>query len=835
MKAVVMAGGEGSRLRPLTSRRPKPLAPIANKPVMHHIIDLLRRHGCTEIIATLHYMADEIESTFGDGSAFGVRMHYVIEDTPLGTAGAVKLAQPYLNDDTFVVISGDALTDIDLTTLLATHRERKSDATIALQRVPNPLEFGVIVTDADGKIERFLEKPSWGEVFSDTINTGIYVLEPSIFDLMEAGKIYDFSKDLFPRMLHEGATLHGFVSTSYWTDIGNLEQFAQANHDALNGHVVLEASGREIQPGVWVGEHARIHPDAQLIAPINIGANVSIDAGAVIGPSTVIGDATIVAADAQIRRSVIFEDCYIGNGTVIESATIADRNIVKDRVQVGEGSVIGRGCSIGSGAVIGPHLKIWPEKSIASGALVSMSLIYGSKWPGSLFGSDGVTGLANIEITPEFAIKLGQAIGSALRAGQTVVTSRDTHNASRIANRCIISGLLSVGINVSDLRACPTPISRHEARIGGDGGGVHVRVAPQDQNSLLIEIYDGSGVNVSKSLERKIENLFFREDFRRTGMDDVGTLSFPARTIERYTNGFLETLKPQAFERVKLRVVIDYANGTAAGILPALLGPCGIEMIALNAYPDSGGPQSHRVDRAKHLEQLRTIVLTLKADLGIFLDRDAETIVLADNAGRVLSGDGIMALLTLLVARQRPGARVAVPITAPQAIETIAEQYGATIIRTRSERRATVSLAQEEGRNLDVAIGADGAVAFPAFHPAFDALFAAAKTMEFIANDELSLSALVDHLPQWFLERRRIACPWERKGRIMRTLHEEVRGEHIDLIDGIRIHREGGWILVLPDASDPVVNVVAEGGSRDDACRYADEAAQRIEALVGVG
>ena len=835
MKAVVMAGGEGSRLRPLTSRRPKPLAPVANKPVMHHIVDLLRRHGITEIIATLHYMADEIETYFGDGSDFGVRMNYVIEDTPLGTAGAVKLAQPYLNDETFLIISGDALTDLDLTTLVRRHRETESTATITLQRVENPLEFGVVVTDAAGKIERFLEKPSWGEVFSDTINTGIYVLEPAIFDLMDAGKIYDFSKDIFPRILHEGRHIHGHITTDYWTDIGNLEQFAQANLDALAGKVKIEMAGQETSKGVWIAEGARVHPDATIVGPVVIGCNASIEAGATVGPSTTIGDSSIVASEARVRRSVIFEDCYIGEGANIESATIADRNIIKDRVRVGEATVIGKGCTIGGGAFVGPHLKIWPEKYIASGAIVSMSLIYGSKWPGSLFGSDGVSGLANIEITPEFAIKLGQAIGSSLRAGQMVVTSRDTHHASRITNRCIISGLLSVGMNVSDLRSSPGPLSRYAARVEGGGGGVHVRVSPRDPNSILIEVYDQSGVNISKAVERKIENLFFREDFRRTSMDDVGRLSFPARTLESYSSGFLTALQPQSLKSAGFRVVVDYAYGSAASILPGLLGSLGVEMIALNAYPDDSKLRTYLANRPRHLEQLQNIVQTLQANLGILIDPDAETISLVDDKGRALNDDGVVALVATLVARWKSKARIAVPITAPQAIEAIAQRYDATIIRTRSERRATVALAQEERGQLDLAVGGDGGIAFPEFHPSFDGIYASAKIMELLAADELPLSALINDLPEWFLERRTVACPWERKGRIMRTLHEEVRGEHVDLIDGIRIHREGGWVLVLPDASDPVVKVFAEGISREDARRFADEAVERIEILIGIG
>ncbi|MEN6581452.1 MAG: nucleotidyltransferase family protein, partial [Armatimonadota bacterium] len=235
MKAVVMAGGEGSRLRPLTCRCPKPLVSVANKPVMQHIIELLKRHGVNDVVATLYYLADEIVGYFGDGADFGVNLSYSVEDTPLGTAGSVKNAEAMLRDGTFIIISGDALTDIDLTAACDFHRSRGAVATLILKRVSNPLEYGVVVTDDNGGIQRFLEKPSWGEVFSDTVNTGIYILEPEVFDLMEPGRNYDFSQDIFPQLLRTGRPIYGYISDGYWCDIGNLDACLQANYDALNG------------------------------------------------------------------------------------------------------------------------------------------------------------------------------------------------------------------------------------------------------------------------------------------------------------------------------------------------------------------------------------------------------------------------------------------------------------------------------------------------------------------------------------------------------------------------------------------------------------------------
>ena len=200
MKAVVMAGGAGSRLRPLTVGRPKPMVPIVNKPVLMHILDLLKRHGILDVVLTVQFMGDSIQDYLGDGSLMGMNIRYAVEETPLGTAGSVKNAQHYL-DDTFLVISGDALTDFDLTKIIDFHRERKSLATLTLYRVPSPLEYGVIIIDEDGRVRQFLEKPSWGEVISDTVNTGIYVLEPEVLDHCELGTPFDFSKDLFPLLL----------------------------------------------------------------------------------------------------------------------------------------------------------------------------------------------------------------------------------------------------------------------------------------------------------------------------------------------------------------------------------------------------------------------------------------------------------------------------------------------------------------------------------------------------------------------------------------------------------------------------------------------------------
>ena len=253
MKAVVMAGGEGTRLRPLTSNQPKPMVPIVGRPCMEHIVNLLKEHDIEDIVVTLAFMPQAIRTYFGDGEPYGVRMRYSVEESPAGTAGSVRLAADEL-DDTFVVISGDALCDVDLSELVAAHRRHEASVTIGLKSVENPLEFGIVVCDEDGRIERFLEKPSWGQVFSDTINTGIYVLEPEVLRHVPEDRPFDFSKELFPLLLEMGRPLYGHVMDGYWQDIGNLDQFRQANFDALDERIRLDVPGIRLRGNIWLGE-----------------------------------------------------------------------------------------------------------------------------------------------------------------------------------------------------------------------------------------------------------------------------------------------------------------------------------------------------------------------------------------------------------------------------------------------------------------------------------------------------------------------------------------------------------------------------------------------------
>ncbi len=820
MKAVVMAGGEGSRLRPLTLQRPKPMVPIAGRPVAEHILMLLKAHGITEVVMTVQYLASNIEDYFGDGSQFGMQIHYSREESPLGTAGSVKNAEEWLKDDTFLVISGDALTDYNLSKAIAFHEERKALATLTLAHVSNPLEYGVIITDDQGKITQFLEKPSWAQVFSDTINTGIYVLDPVVLTYFEPKIAFDFSNDLFPMMLQRNEPLYGYIANGYWCDVGNLSEYMRATSDLLQGQVQLKIPGRNIGGDIWVEEGVDIASGAQLHGPIYLGSSARVLDGAVINGPCSIGSYSIIDSSAIVDRSIIWNNSYVGEHAELRGALVGAQTSIKSKAVLFEGSVVGDDCLIDEGAIIQPGVKIWPKKEIENGAVVTSSIIWGNQGRRSLFGRFGVTGLVNVDITPELAAKLGAAYGAALKQGTRVCVNRDAHRTPRMIKRGVIAGLPSAGINVWDLETVPLPVARHYVRTTDAVGGVHIRLSPYDPRAVDIKFFDQAGLDISKATERKIENMYFREDFRRVYLDDIGEISYATNVIERYTDAFLKSFDTNLVRNRSYTLVMDYGHGSSVQILSPILNRLGCQVIALNSSMDESH-YSHTVEEfERDRSRLADITRTLKADLGVRIDTGGEKVFMVDETGRSLDNNELLTIMVDLMLRANPGSAVVVPVTATNAVETMAERLKGTV------RRVSVMpqiLAATAARNDGVVLIGDAAGGFilPSFHPAFDAMFTLAKMMELLARFDVKLSNLAAELPQLTQVRRLVECPRDYKGRVMRMLSENYRDSNA--ADGVRIQTGADdWVLILPDADRPLFIVLAEARTLEQANVLAD-------------
>jgi mannose-1-phosphate guanylyltransferase/phosphomannomutase len=828
VKAVVMAGGEGTRLRPLTSNQPKPMVPIVGKPCMEHILELLGRHGFGEVIVTVAFLPQAIRSYFGDGETLGLDVEYSVEESPLGTAGSVRLAAGKL-DGTFLVISGDALCDIDLAELVAFHRDKGAAVTIGLKSVDNPLEFGIVVTDEDGRIERFLEKPSWGQVFSDTINTGIYVLEPEVLRHVPTDRPFDFSKELFPLLLEMGRPLYGKVCEGYWQDIGNLDQYRQANFDALDGSVRLDIPGIRLRGNVWAGEGVEIDGLESVEGPAFIGNYCRISPEASIGPHSVLGASVTLRERARVVRSVIDASTHIGRSALVEGAIIGRSCDVRSHVRIHEGVAIGDEATLGAQSVIAPGVRIYPYKEVESGAQIYESLIWESRASTRLFGKDGVSGLVNVDLTPETAVRLATAVGTALKQGARVVASRESAAACRMIKRAMISGLNSTGVDVADLRVLPAAVSRHLLKTHGYDLGFHVGSSALDPEVVQIRIFEPPGTELTPGLEKEIEKHFTRQELRRVAWADVGSVSYPARVRESYAQDLLSGLDVEAIRERRFRLVVDYGYSAASFVLPLVLGPLGVETVSAHTFSterQDGGPPILR----ESIGQAKRLVGAIGADLGAVLDRAGERLYLIDEQAREIPVEQALLLFLRLIGSNGARGKLAFPITVTSQVDRLVAGSDLEVVRTRASLADLTKAAAEDGVVFAGAVG--GGYVFPEFLPAYDAVASLCKLLELLAPVRRPLSELVAELPRPTLIHRQLPCPWNLKGLVMRVLTERLKGRELDLVDGIKIFDERGWVQLLPDPDEPLLHIYAEGETEDASNELEAELRELVEEIM---
>jgi mannose-1-phosphate guanylyltransferase/phosphomannomutase len=799
------------------------MVPIVGKPCMEHILDLLRRHDMHEVVVTLAFMPQAIRTYFGDGTTLEMDVDYSVEEQPLGTAGSVRLARERL-DDTFLVISGDALCDVDLTGLVAAHREKGAAVTIALKSVDNPLEFGIVVTDEDGRVERFLEKPSWGQVFSDTINTGIYVLEPEVLRHIPTDRPYDFSKELFPLLLEMGRPIYGHVLDGYWQDIGNLEQFRQANFDALDGRVQLDIPGLRLRGNVWVSEEVDINEVAGVAGPAFIGANCRIADGASIGAHAVLSQGVIVREGARVTRSVVDAGSYLGRSSVVEGAIIGRGCDLRDHVRVHEGVAIGDQVTIGPEATLFPGVRVYPFKEIETGAQIHESVVWETRAASTPFGREGATGLVNVDLTPETAVRLAAALGTALRRGDRVVASRASADACRMIQRAIISGLTSTGVHVADLRISPAAVTRHVLKTQALQAGIHVGRSSVDPEMIDVRFFEWPGNQMTATLQKEVEKHFSRHELRRATFAEVGETTYPARVRESYAQDILDSLDAEAVRRRRFRVALDYGYSPAAFTLPLVLGPLGVEAIAAHGFfVEDVADELGTVDA-------RRIVTGVRADLGVVLDRAAERLLLVDERGEAVPADlGMLLVVKLLVLAGREG-RIAVPITATDRVDELVAGSALEIVRTQHSLGDLTRAATEDG--VVLAVAPTGGFVFPDVVPGYDAVTTVCRLLELLAGQEPPISELVAQLPRPTLVHRELPCPWSRKGLVMRLVNEQLADRRLDLMDGVKAYDDRGWVQVLPDPDEPLVHVYAEGETEELTGELAGEIAGFGDAVV---
>ncbi|MGH2574841.1 MAG: sugar phosphate nucleotidyltransferase [Ignavibacteria bacterium] len=812
-----MAGGFGTRLRPLTNSIPKPMAPLLNKPIIEHNINLLKSYKITDLIIILYYQSEVIRDYLKDGANFGVKIKYVKPDADYGTAGAVFLADEFIKDK-FIVISGDVVTDFDLTKAISFHDKKKSIATLVLTHSKTPLQFGIVLTDKEGRITKFYEKPTWSEVFSDTINTGIYVLEKETMSLIPKAKVTskidaDFSKDLFPYILRNNLPLYGYIGNGYWRDVGSLEDYISTNLDSLKSKVKLNSKKLITEEGNYISRTAKISKNAEII-------------------SSVIGDECYIGSNVRIKNSVLWNNVSIEENCKLTTDVICNNVIIKANTNIQENVFIGAYVTVGNNAELKSDVKIWPNKIIDSNSVVTRNLVWEERWKDTIFTDSRITGLSNIEITPEFSAKLGKLFGIFAGEKSRIEVSRDTDNVSRMIKGAIMSGLMSSGAEVIDLQTTPIPILRQELKGGKGTGGIFVRKSPFDATKCDIIFFDSSGKDLSTAKTKSMERLFFSEDFNPVPYHSIGSITFPERTYESYKAHFLANLNKEIINERRFKIAVNYSHGITSSIFPIILSEFNLELVSMDTHLDSAKQTRSPEEFKNALENLSYIVTSLKYDAGFLLDAGGEKIFMVNNTGKIISYDRFLSIVINLFLSLFPNTKkIAVPIQASGEIDIIAKKYGTEILRVKDSHFAMMNAAEEP--DVEMVGGTKGGVIFPKFLFATDGMFSVMKILELLAASKKSLSEIEKDTPRLFMYKNNLHCSKEQKGKVMRKLVEESEGMRRQLIDGIKIFfdppESWKWVLCIPDSEREIFHVNAEAKSMKEAKHLVRLYSKKIE------
>ncbi|WP_296824216.1 sugar phosphate nucleotidyltransferase [Sulfurovum sp.] len=829
MKAVVMAGGFGTRIQPLTNSRPKPMLPVVNRPMMENTMMTLRDLGITDFIVLLYFKPEVIQDYFGDGSKFGINITYVIPDDDYGTAGAVKLAQEHIGDDNFIIISGDLVTDFDFQKIFEYHKQKESKLTITLTSVENPLEFGVVIANEEGKIEKFLEKPSWGEVFSDTINTGIYIIEPEILKYIPKGENFDFAKDLFPLLMKEGVELIAGNAEGYWRDVGNPDSYREVHEDIMSGRVDFKMPGQKTKypDGVLYSDAPyTLDESIEIIGNVVLGKNVSIGKRTKL-KNSVISDNVKIGKDCKVSNSVIWENVSIGKGTKIDNAVICNNNVIGRNSKMTAGIILAEGCEIGELVTVEKDVTIWPDKKIEDAAIVSSNVILGSRYRNSIFENGMVVGKSNVELSCEMSSKLAEAFGAQLPVGSSVLIGRDHHKSSRMLKRAFVGGILASGVNVVDLKNIPSSVMRYDLANSSDYvAGIYFKQVREDTTSTVVTFFNDEALKINNDLAKKTEKIYFKESFRRVDFSQIGKVSESHRIEEctNYKKKMEESFQKRLFSCVDCRIAVDMMHGTSCEVFPYVLNELNIGNMIFNNYHDAHRLANFKSMLKHSVEDMQKIVRSLELDAGFLLYPFGQRLDIVCDKGELLSmQDSLLVVLALMdiEAAKEGRKRIFLPTWAPDMIkfDNLDIEYG-----------KYADFKAENLRQYDLIATADGNFAFTEFSLYRDSMYAAVKILEMIIKHDVKLSELVTQTENFYHTQTTITCPQSLKGTMMRKFLEDARGKRSSSDDGVKIWlNETDWILMIPDQYSDHLNLYIQAENESAGQAIYDQYKAKIE------
>ncbi|MBT8344165.1 MAG: mannose-1-phosphate guanyltransferase, partial [Sulfurovum sp.] len=703
---------------------------------------------------------------------------------------------------------GDLVTDFDFQKIFDYHKEKNAKLSITLTSVENPLEFGVVIANSNGVIEKFLEKPSWGEVFSDTINTGIYIIEPEILQYIPKNENYDFGKDLFPRLMKEEVELIAGNAQGYWRDVGNPESYRDVYEDILTGKVNFKISGKKtvFPDGTLYSEETySLDKSIEIVGTVVLGKNVKLAKGVKLN-NVVLGDNVIIGLNSKIRNTVMWNDVKVGKNAMLDACVICNDNVIGKNVTVKAGLILAEGCEVGQLVNVEKDVTIWAYKVIEDASIVSNSLILGSKYKNSIFEDGMVVGHSNVELSCEMATKLAEAFGAQLPVGSTVLISRDYHKNSRMLKRAFLGGLLSAGINAVDYQGIPSAILRCSLSSHDEyTAGVHFRQALRDPTSTAITFYSNEALRINNDISKKIEKAFFKDTFRRVDYSKIGQIyeSDHVKEYQVYKSGVEELLTSHRFKCVDCRIAVDMMHGMAAEVFPDILNELGVDNIMFNAYEDETCLANIETLVKRSTQDMSAVMKALKLDAGFMLYPYGQRLDIMCDEGVLLGKQGsLYAVLSLLNMQAKAEGTIKSVFLPTWAADIV---YFEFLNITRGQYS---SFKRAQMKEYDLIATGKGNFAFTEFATHGDSMFATLKILEMMLSLNVKLSEVVASMPSFYYQSTKIECVQALKGKMMRMFLEDAKGKESSTLDGVKIWLDkNDWILMIPDQYSDHLNI----------------------------
>jgi len=792
MQAVIMAGGVGNRLRPLTCRVPKPMVPLLDNPVMEYALQHLKNHGILDVAVTLQYLPEAVTGYFKDGSQFGMNIRYFYEDKPLGTAGSVRQAAADF-ESTFVVLSGDGLTDIDISSALRFHREKGAAATLVLKRMDSPLEFGTVMLNEDQSIHRFVEKPTRAQVFSDTVNTGIYILEPEVLEYVEKDISVDFANDVFPRLLEDGKPVYGCVSEDYWCDIGSAETYLLAHRDILSGACRVHTGWTDTPDGIFIGEDAMVHPDATLEAPCYIGTGCIIEEGAKIGAYSVIGSGSAVCAGADIKRSVLWFSARVGARAQVRGATLCDGSVLLEDAKVCEGAVIGSETIVGKNTTVSPHVMIWPGKRICDDTNIRKNIVWQPQPPAGALSEGGMCGVWGVDMYPEAVLDMVRAMQRAYGPVRRVLLAHEGGSHASLVCDALSLGWRTLGATVVLAGISPLLLVREAIMQGEAQWGMVVRAVGDE---ISIRVVDKNGTCLGRKAFRKVTqnaNNAVSTPALHPGLCEIATLSM---------DGVLKRLQSTMQPASSDSVFVIGGNGAGADALIYALKAVGA---AVDTMQDPG--------------EIQELVKSGFYTAGFWIDDQNDTL-------RMIATDGILNEVQMLdiaiyaLARNTGLKKIPLFLECSHNLEEWLKTQGIE----------TTRIGREEGDAWTVLNGQEQA-----------------QTAMLVMTEPVCVALLCAQMcmaePEWMQApvlqtgdvctiTREIDCAHEKLGTLIKELSAGINPEDRLLVEGVRVRHKDGFALVQPHASRARCRIICRANNEEFATELAVLYENRVKSIL---